>query len=845
MIDELGNRPRAGMIERIYIGGLDPSRGLTVEIVVSKLKTVSGVEILSINDVPVITTTTTRRNSGSDDRARHGKHHHSSIIYKVKGVVDEDGDIVDTRNFFYLEARRVVDDDTASDAAITSALELLARQYNGVKWKGCNLRVEPARPHFLARLEEERSLRDGCINDQKQVGTTNETQTEMKEEEEEEGVDKEVSVIKNRRRLRIRKAFGEEAFHVDTYPHVIEINNQNQQCNNNNNDSGGWDTFATLHKRLHDKYQSQYKKMIELRKKERRLWATSGGGEGTKHLNLEENTIASSNNVGSEKNDEGRLRSLIFLNRAIHVRFSSNDDVAVGVVDKNTLVSSTNIDDSVSITSSSAVSSTSDESDNEGSREGAGQRQGGYVWSDDDSDGVIHDTKVDDGHNSSDALTSNDERDDTQDMKYNPHDDEYTSSNNNNDNEGQFLVRRKKIINESEYTRVATIDEFMDGMDFDIASNDFKGDVYSNKEDGDVYNDDDDDDDNSRTDSDVSAHICLDDDIRSNMNVLSQLFPDAQFNNRPLAPSTIDGDEYGVDKRKKHSSSVFGTGLIVQRYDPTKETEQTLEMKTDLEVKKNDHIKDDHHQENASLSNKRLDDECTADEQTTKMEESDEKSCIRDLIDDNVDDKKSRVGTNIVGKVVPAKDVYEQDALEEIFEQARGGQSDSFSFGSLFQTEEKLEVGSNEQEIYEQDKLEQVFKQSKRGGDDGGFSFGFINEQISNMTLARDGNSVQFSSENTNEKVDIATIETSSAIQELKSIKSHGRKTFSKCELDEYEKYFFSLNEGSQIQSDLDGMKNNEENQERWQKERAVLTADWKRKQKSALSKKGKKKSRI
>jgi len=852
------------MIERIYIGGLDPSRGLTVEIVVSKLKTVSGVEILSINDVP-ITTIKTRRNSGSD-RARHSKHH-SSIIYKVKGVVDEDGDIVDTRNFFYLEARRVVDDDdddeiiTASDAkgrntkwqvrrsAITSALELLARQYNGVKWKGCNLRVEPARPHFLTRLEEERSLRDGCINDQKQVGTTNETRTEMKEEEEEEGVDKEVSVIKNRRRLRIRKAFGEEAFHVDTYPHVIEINNQNQQYNNDNNDSGGWDTFATSHKRLHDKYQSQYKKMIELRKKERRLWATSGGGEGTKHLNLEENTLPSSNNVGSENNDEGRLRSLIFLNRAIHVRFSSNDDVAVGVVDKNTLVvSSTNIDDSVSITSSPAVSSTSDESDNEGSREGAGQRQGGYVWSDDDSDGGndnVHDTKVDDGHNSSDALISNDERDDTQDIKYNQHDDEYTSSNNNNDNEGLFLVRRKKIINESEYTRVATIDEFMDGMDFDIASNDFEGDVYSNNEDGDVYNDDDDDDDNSRTDCDVSAHICLDDDIRSNMDVLSQLFPDAQFNNRPLAPSTIDGDEYVVDERNKHSSSVFGTGLIVQRYDPTKETEQTLEMKTDLEVKKNDHIKDDHHQENASLSNKRLDDECTADEQTTKMEESDEKSCIRDLIDDNIDDTKSRVGTNIVGKVVPAKDVYEQDALEEIFEQARGGKSDSFSFGSLFQTEEKLEVGSNEQEIYEQDKLEQVFKQSKRGGDDGGFSFGFINEQISNMTLARDGNSVQFSSENTSEKVDIATIETSSAIQELKSIKLHGRKTFSKCELDEYEKYFFSLNEGSQILSDLDGMKNNEENQERWQKERAVLTADWKRKQKSALSKKGKKKSRI
>jgi hypothetical protein len=36
-------------------------------------------------------------------------------------------------------------------------------------------------------------------------------------------------------------------------------------------------------------------------------------------------------------------------------------------------------------------------------------------------------------------------------------------------------------------------------------------------------------------------------------------------------------------------------------------------------------------------------------------------------------------------------------------------------------------------------------------------------------------------------------------------------------------------------------MRHNEENQERWQKERQVLTDDWKRKQKSTLSKKGKK----
>lgn len=813
--------------ERIYIGGLDPSRGLTVEIVASKLETVSGVEILSINDVPTKKNEQHFRDDHDDDRAHNNGDH-----YKVKGVpfvvVDEDGDIVDTRNFFYLEARRVIDNDNGTTAsATTSALELLAKQYNGVKWKGCNLRIESARPHFLKRLEEERAL---CAN------------TPQKEMKKVEGVDKEVVVvaiiIKNRRRLRIRKAFGEEAFHVDTYPHLIEMNNQNLQHENNDYVSGGWGTFATLHKRLHDKYQSQYAKMIELRKKERRLWATSGGGggdKGTKHHKPEEYTFSSSNSidVGSENNDEGRLRSLIFLNRGIHIRFNSNDDVAPVIDDKKIIRNSRTVDESVSLTSSSAVSSTSDESEGEG----------GYVWSDDDSDDGndnYHDAKVDDCHNSNVAMTSNKEQDGSEDTKYNQRDDEYTSSNNNNDIDGLLLVRRKKIMNESEYTRVATIDEFMGGMDFDIASKDSDGDVYSNNEDA--------ADDNVDEDDISSTHICLDDDIRSNMDVLSQLFPDAQFNNRPLAPSTMHGDGkddnknyyngYGIDERNKHSSSVFGTGLIVQRYDPTKETEQTLEMITDQVAEKNDYINGNYSQGDACL-----DDAHTLEEQSTKMEESDEKSCIRDLTDVKDDDKKSRVTTNIVKKIVPAKDVYEQDALEEIFKHARGGQSDSFSFGNLFQKEEELEVG-NEQEIYEQDKLEQVFKQSRRGGDDRDFSFGFINDQTSDMAIARNGSSLQFSSETNSKNEDIAAIEPSSEIQERQSIMLHGKKTFSKSELDEYEKYFFGLNEGSQILSDLDGMKNNEENQDRWQKERAVLTADWKRKQKSALSKKGKKKSR-
>jgi hypothetical protein len=70
------------------------------------------------------------------------------------------------------------------------------------------------------------------------------------------------------------------------------------------------------------------------------------------------------------------------------------------------------------------------------------------------------------------------------------------------------------------------------------------------------------------------------------------------------------------------------------------------------------------------------------------------------------------------------------------------------------------------------------------------------------------------------------------------------RKRYSEQELDEFEDLFFSFNEGPQILKDLDGMKQEPGNQELWQKERLILTADWKRKQKAALSRKGKRSRR-
>ena len=68
--------------------------------------------------------------------------------------------------------------------------------------------------------------------------------------------------------------------------------------------------------------------------------------------------------------------------------------------------------------------------------------------------------------------------------------------------------------------------------------------------------------------------------------------------------------------------------------------------------------------------------------------------------------------------------------------------------------------------------------------------------------------------------------------------------TFSESDLNDYEDLFFSLNEGTQILKDLDAMKQDEDNQNLWQKEREQLTSDWKRKQKSAQSRRVKQKRR-
>ena len=752
--------------ERIYVGGLDPSRGLTVELVAARLLAVEDVEILSINDVAT----------------SNGNHFQT---FKRTG---------DTRNFFFLDART-----TAAGSSELSALDILAKLYHKVKWKGCQIRVERAQPPFLTRLENERRLRVNRLVSVGVLDATTSRSSPTNEEERERGVEQ--KVVNIRRSLRIRKRFGEEAFHVDTRPRSLEMSHHDRK---------GWDMFASLHTRMDNKRQTQTRKLFERRKAERKLWAS---GKGSKR--------------NSEEGDN--LNSLSFLNRSIHIRFGDQDYCRDNASEKELQPKAA---DSEQSGTSSSTSSGTDEAS-----------EGTYVWSDDDS---------------ANGIDSGEESDEQQ--KLFDKGDDYTK---HNESEIRPTIASgkggKDIIDGLEYTKGITMDEFSGGLEspreIDL--------VQTNLKDGDVLT-------TTGSESPLSDH-CLEDDIRSNIDVLSALFPEEHFEKKPLAAPITDGiDDNGTKDSASTgipNSTSFGAGIIMQRYDPTKESDKGFEVPyTDGKTK--------------TLQGKELIGRDKNEKLSVASGSSDEGSSSSGKVQSNSEAKpsdetggdESKTISNGGGTIIETKYFHDQAKLKDTVKQA--GMQDEVprnqlpcsSSISCTETEYKKaisaagegnDVGSNDSgngdnicgsaNVYEQDKLEGVFKRAKKAsesnaGDSAPFSFGF---GLSNVAKDdNDPNPPQEFPEKNNEDVEpksIDAIQFSGTDPPKKQQPKRKRRTgitFPESELSVYEELFFSLNEGPKILKDLDAMKTDNDSQECWQKERLVLTADWKRKQKSASSRK-------
>lgn len=150
-------------IERIYIGGMDPDR-LTIQEVLDRIPT-DAIRIESISHPDV--------------------------------------------NPFYCHVSAVLKKESSSSSSSSSsptcALEVVQKLLGNVKWKGCKLQVQAARPHFLERLEAERR----AVQEQAKSSTTLNATTDT-------------SNSNNRRYYRVRQSYGKPAWLVDTKPYEVE-----------------------------------------------------------------------------------------------------------------------------------------------------------------------------------------------------------------------------------------------------------------------------------------------------------------------------------------------------------------------------------------------------------------------------------------------------------------------------------------------------------------------------------------------------------------------------------------------------------------------------------------------
>ena len=237
------------VIQRVWVGGLNPPH-LTVEMVQKRMKASfeEKFDILSFDD----------DNGGSD-----------KLKAKYQTAWGEDN-----RTFFFLTAKSKSkskskksksSSTTSSSPPPSSApekaspspmtpIELISKQYHKVKWKGCSIQVEPAKLHFLQRLEIERI--EAKQEKERKILEKIETEKKQKEAEEKALLDAKNGIIissSKKRHLRIRKKHGEEAYMVDTKP--LETNN--------------WNECQFTVKKQRTKYQKHADRLVESRAERR------------------------------------------------------------------------------------------------------------------------------------------------------------------------------------------------------------------------------------------------------------------------------------------------------------------------------------------------------------------------------------------------------------------------------------------------------------------------------------------------------------------------------------------------------------------------------------------------
>ena len=883
-------------VERIYVGGLNPQR-LSIGDVADRLRRI--VDLVSIETC--------------DERKKDD-------CFAGRGP-----------SFFYVNARYAEKENSedcrsSATAKAATALQVLSKAYNNVKWKGCTIRVEAARPHFLDRLKLERNKRErerdqgealahlenGDITAAATTTTTTATRNITSNE-----------VVCPPRNLRIRRRFGEEAFRVDTKP--IDIRSTDGSTTNDATDVAQklsksrntsttkrgasemqWNNFSEALDKLRRKrakHADQYAEQIRrLKRQAKGRGPKDGGGVDT-------------------MKDIGSPNAKVYLNRAVHVRFIEDEDNIVGSSSRRlSHVYVATSDDEESSASSSSSSRNLDETslaylsskdgDNDDNDSG-GEKSNDYVWSDEEpGDDEGEDKDEDDDHgqndesdekvsnktgaafqiiqNKSDVEAMSSELEGSSELDNGVEAEEqngkvetsmcgYAWSDDDIDDDSSSAKDGVSSLDRPSTTHLpggcnecptpADYDEFSSAVNFSSGTSDYVGkeDIVDNDEAASIV-----------TDSEVR----LDKDVSTNLSVLGQLFPEMSSTkpNIPYRSANRDNDEVGVQGTKTQNSRPgWGMNGLMQRYDPndtksaklfevgerinTKESQTSQE--TDESIDGEEASSESHSNSDSGI--------ILSDVTTTRSEESEGDVEDEDNTKTATDDNPTKVeeaDTQTENKPATSndqddrKEIYEQGKLEGIFQEARSGEGCSgFQMSELFG--EKLSSApksniSNASGVGTSDATKAApsvsfaFSESTAAN---GFSFSFktgmpataesvdvvtsVSEQQNSVRACGNKPSVLVSKRANTIRAD-STLHVLNSEQEQSAKRRRRGMSFPQSLVDELEASFFRMNEGKRVLDDYEAMKDDVESQNAWNEERKLLTMDWKRKQKHAISQKQK-----
>ncbi len=424
----------------------------------------------------------------------------------------------------------------------TTALQILFSVFNNVKWKSSRLIVQAPRPHILERLEQERNERH------------NRTMNNPSKEEV-DNQDQQIKQSKIPRRLRIRKKFGDEAFHVDTKPWLVDD------------------------------------------------WSNFGRAVGKQRKRDEKHKM------------ETQDARTPLMHRAIHIRFDSERSTTIG--HKQSDEQDNNESPDVLIERSDDSSSES-ESDDSSSNDKDNTRKSGYTWSDEEisEDDLSGQNKLDaseerrpeqfistslpqDDHSDVGSSTRNSVSSAYRSSKESTNE-KYSQSTQHVPVASDIPMFIKNTMPNKNY-HCSEDDDLVDDEN-DLVGNpeeeSNKNIDLSSKHDWDTGkhlpsiasvahlgissstdNDDEDKSDSEEEVETVDGHVPRDadlsNDVSANLNILSSLFPEIAT----TKPANFTHDAHrGVEGEKLTNTSGFGASGIMLRFDPNDAATQKFEI---------------------------------------------------------------------------------------------------------------------------------------------------------------------------------------------------------------------------------------------------------------------------